>query len=252
MHDLLTPLSYDMTRYNRGGVCGLQRDIMNELIRWKGSNRRKPLILDGARQVGKTWILKEFGRSFDDGYVYINFDQDREMKQIFESSGDTERLIRMISMAAGKKITVGTLLILDEIQECEGAIGALKYFCEEQPEYCVAASGSLLGMALSNGFPVGKVNHIRMYPMTFSEFLLADDSENLRDYMESIERIEPIPDLFFNRLSDKLKTYFVTGGMPEAVKSWTENHNVEELDEILEEIIYTYESFLYTLKSNGD
>ena len=214
---------------------------MEKLEKWKSSDRRKPLLLDGARQVGKTWILKEFGKTFDDGYIYVNFDKDPDMKSLFEQTRDIDRLIELISLSVGKPVTLKTLIILDEIQECEDAIASLKYFCEEHPEIYVAASGSLLGIYLSKGFPVGKVNHIHMYPMTFSEFLIADDAKPLRDYIDSIDKIENIPDVFFSRLTEKLKTYFATGGMPEAVKIWTEEHSTELLDDVLEDIIFAYE-----------
>ena len=219
----------------------MHRDLMEKLEKWKSSDRRKPLLLDGARQVGKTWILKEFGKTFDDGYIYVNFDKDPDMKSLFEQTRDIDRLIELISLSVGKPVTLKTLIILDEIQECEDAIASLKYFCEEHPEIYVAASGSLLGIYLSKGFPVGKVNHIHMYPMTFSEFLIADDAKPLRDYIDSIDKIEIIPDVFFSRLTEKLKTYFATGGMPEAVKIWTEEHSTELLDDVLEDIIFAYE-----------
>ena len=219
----------------------MKRYIINDLEKWKISKRRKPLVLRGARQVGKTWILKEFGKTYKNGYIYINLDQDENYVQLFESTKDIDRLVDMISMASGKSMTTDTLLIIDEIQTSGAALNCLKYFCENRPEYHVAAAGSLLGLHLSDGFPVGKVNFLEMYPMTFSEFLMACGDDNLLAYMDSISEIAPIPDIFEKPLMEKLKMYFVVGGMPEAVKEWSENKDSREADTILDEILLSYE-----------
>ena len=219
----------------------MKRYILNDLETWKNSKRRKPLILRGARQVGKTWILKEFGKTYKDGYIYINLDHDENYIQLFESTKDIDRLVDMISMASGKSMTTDTLLIIDEIQTSGAALNCLKYFCENRPEYHVAAAGSLLGLHLSDGFPVGKVNFLEMHPMTFSEFLMACGDDNLLAYMDSISEIAPIPDIFEKPLMEKLKMYFVVGGMPEAVKEWSEHKNSHEVDTILDEILLSYE-----------
>ena len=200
----------------------MKRLIINQLEKWKNSKRRKPLILRGARQVGKTWILEEFGRTFNNGFVRINFDKEPEMGQFFENTKDVKRIINNLSVALGKPLTKDTLIIFDEIQACDNALNSLKYFCEDAPEYFVCAAGSLLGLKLSGGFPVGKVDFLDMGPMTFEEFLMANSDDNLLNYMNSIENVEQIPDYFHSLFIEKLKTYFIVGGMPEAVKVWSD------------------------------
>lgn len=220
----------------------MKRLILDDLRQWKTSKRRKPLIVKGARQVGKTWVLEEFGKEFKDGYLRINFDKQEEYKQFFQTTKDVRRIITNLAMASGKKITTDTLIIFDEIQACEEALNALKYFCEDAPEYYVISAGSLLGLQLSKGFPVGKVDFLRMGPMTFTEFLLASGDEKYVEYLSGINSIEQIPDAFFNPLTEKLKMYFVTGGMPEAVLAWTEDGDVKEADKILSDILTSYQS----------
>ena len=220
----------------------MQRLIMKELERWKNSKRRKPLVLRGARQVGKTWVLEEFGKSFPDGYVRFNFDRDPEYAQFFSSTKDVRRILQNLAMASGHRITKDTLIIFDEIQACEEALNCLKYFREDAPEYYIASAGSLLGLQLASGFPVGQVDFLEMGPMTFTEFLLADHAENLADYLSSIDEPAAVPDAFFSPLSEKLKCYFVTGGMPEAVQAWTEDKDPREVDKILSDILTSYES----------
>lgn len=220
----------------------MQRSIMRELERWKVSKRRKPLVLRGARQVGKTWVLEEFGKNFPDGYVKFNFDKDPEYAQFFQSTKDVRRILQNLAMASGRRITQDTLIIFDEIQACEEALNCLKYFREDAPEYYVASAGSLLGLQLAGGFPVGQVDFLEMGPMTFTEFLLADHAEHFVDYLSSIQRPESIPDAFFAPLSEKLKHYFVTGGMPESVLVWTEDKDPREVDRVLSDILTSYES----------
>ena len=220
----------------------MKRSIMNDLERWRDSRRRKPLVLRGARQVGKTWILEEFGRSFPDGAVRFNFDKDPEYAQFFRSTRDVRRILQNLAMASGQRITKDTLIIFDEIQACEEALNSLKYFREDAPEYYVAGAGSLLGLRLSGGFPVGQVDFLEMGPMTFTEFLLADHAWNLADYLASVKTFEPIPDAFFAPLVEKLKCYFITGGMPEAVLVWTEGRDPREVDKVLSDILTSYES----------
>lgn len=198
----------------------MERNIMNDLIKWKESKRRKPLVMLGARQVGKTWILEEFGKSFPDGYVKVNFDKQPELHQFFQTTKDVNRIIQNLSFALGQPITKHTLIFFDEIQECEDALNTLKYFCEDAPEYYVVSAGSLLGLMLAKGFPVGKVDFMRLTPMTFEEFLKANGDNNLVEYMKSIDSIETIPDIFNGPLLEKLKMYYIIGGMPEAVKVW--------------------------------
>ena len=230
----------------------MKRLIMDVLTAWKLSKRRKPLVLRGARQVGKTWALEEFGKSFPDGYVRIDFDRDPEYAQFFRTTKDVRRILQNLSLAAGRTITANTLIIFDEVQACEEALGSLKYFREDAPEYYIAAAGSLLGLQLSGGFPVGQVDFLEMGPMTFTEFLLADGSENYARYLSSVNEPEAIPDAFFIPLTEKLKQYFVTGGMPEAVKIWTEDRDPAEVERVLEDIILSYESDLGKHAPNTD
>lgn len=222
----------------------MERLILKDLIDWKNSPYRKPLILEGVRQVGKTWILNEFGKRCYENTAYFNFDENEEYKQFFETSKDVKRILQNLMFASGQTIHPGkTLIIFDEVQDCPKVINSLKYFCENAPEYHIACAGSLLGIALAkpSSFPVGKVNFMQVDPMTFSEFLAAGGDENLVKYMESIEGIEPIPDAFFNPLYEKLKMYYVTGGMPESVLMWTEAHDVSGMQNALSDIIDAYE-----------
>lgn len=220
----------------------MKRRIMQELLKWKDSKRRKPLVLRGARQVGKTWVLEEFGKSFPDGFVRFNFDREPEYAQFFQSTKDVRRILQNLSMASGQKITKDTLIIFDEIQACEEALNCLKYFKEDAPEYYIASAGSLLGLQLAGGFPVGQVDFLEMGPMTFEEFLLADSAENYAEYLSSVNDLEAIPDAFYSPLSEKLKFFFITGGMPESVLAWTEDLDPREVDKVLSDIILSYES----------
>lgn len=222
----------------------MKRLILQELIKWKTSKYRKPLILKGVRQVGKTWVLKEFGRTEYSNTAYFNFDEHYEYKQFFETTKDVERILQNLMMVSGQTIKAEeTLIILDEIQECPEALNTLKYFCENHPEYHVVCAGSLLGIALSkpSSFPVGKVNFLEIRPMNFKEFLLANGDDNLVNYMDSVNVIDTIPEAFFNPLYEKLKMYFITGGMPEAVKAWTQERDVELMQQVLSNIIGAYE-----------
>lgn len=220
----------------------MKRLILEKLEKWKQSKRRKPLLLRGARQVGKTWVLKEFGNTFADGFVHIDFDKQVEYRQFFEQTKDVKRILDNLALATGKKITPKTLIIFDEIQACESALNSLKYFYEDTPQYSVVGAGSLLGLKLASGFPVGKVEFLDMYPMTFTEFLFANGDANLVEYLDSIEKVENIPIAFFNPLEEKLKTYFVTGGMPEAVLNWAEDRDIVSADKVLLDILTAYEA----------
>ena len=160
----------------------MERLILNQLLNWKNSPYRKPLILKGVRQVGKTWILKEFGRRFYENTAYFNFDENEEYKQFFETTKDVNRLLQNLMLASGQKILPEkTLIIFDEVQDCPNVINSMKYFCENAPQYHIACAGSLLGIALAkpSSFPVGKVNFLQIDPMTFTEFLLANGDDNL-------------------------------------------------------------------------
>ena len=217
---------------------------MSKLLAWKNSPYRKPLILKGVRQVGKTWILKEFGKLYYKNIAYFNFDENREYKQFFEATKNVERILQNLMLASGQKIEPeNTLIIFDEVQDCPEVINSMKYFCENAPQYHVACAGSLLGITLAkpSSFPVGKVNFMQINPMNFTEFLLANGDENLAKFIEQIDKIEPIPDAFFNPLYEKLKMYYVTGGMPESVLMWAKARDVNAMQETLFEIITAYE-----------
>ncbi len=222
----------------------MRRYIKEQLIEWKNRKDRKPLILKGARQVGKTYILKEFGEEQYENIAYFNFDHDETLKGLFLSTKDPKRILEQLVFATGKVIKPEkTLIIFDEIQECPDALNSLKYFQEEANEYHIVCAGSLLGIKLSHtSFPVGKVDYLEMYPMTFTEFLLADNQDNLVYYMESITKIEKIPDIIFEQLNEKMKAYFIIGGMPEVVKVWVETKDIEEVTRIQKQILNGYEN----------
>lgn len=222
----------------------MERHILNHLLDWKNSPHRKPLILKGVRQVGKTWILKEFGRRYYENTAYFNFEENKAYKQFFETTKDVDRILQNLMLASGQKILPEkTLIIFDEVQDCPKVINSMKYFCENAPQYHIACASSLLGIALAepSSFPVGKVNFMQMDPMTFSEFLVTNGDENLAEYLKSVDKIEPIPDVFFNPLYEKLKMYYVTGGMPKPVLMWTAARDVEAMQEALSGIIGAYE-----------
>ncbi|MDD3939248.1 MAG: ATP-binding protein [Tissierellia bacterium] len=225
----------------------MERLVMKKLLDWKNSKYRKPLILKGVRQVGKTWLLKEFANHYYKNLAYFNFEEHPEYKQFFESTKDVNRILQNLMMASGEIISIDspedTLIVFDEIQECPNALNTLKYFYENTPYYHVASAGSLLGIALSKpaSFPVGKVDFLEIMPMTFTEFLLANGDGNLVNYMDSIDRIEPIPEAFFNPLYEKLKMYFITGGMPESVRAWALERDVQLMQQVLSNILGAYE-----------
>ena len=232
----------------------LQRFILKKLIEWKNSKYRKPLILKGARQIGKTYILKQFGEENYEGIAYFNFDHDEDLYNLFSKTKDPKRILEQLAFIYGKAILPEkTLIIFDEIQECPNALNSLKYFQEEANEYHIVCAGSLLVIRLSHtSFPVGKVEFLNMYPMTFSEFLIADNCENLVEYMKSIKDIQSIPDIFFNQLEEKLKAYFIIGGMPEAVKAWVNEKDIELVNKIQENILKAYESDFSKLTQNSE
>ena len=222
----------------------MRRFIMDKLIEWKKSDFRKPLILKGARQVGKTYILKEFGKNNYENVAYFNFDHDEGLAELFKNTKDPKRIIEQLILAVGSKIEPGkTLIFFDEIQECPNALNSLKYFCEEASEYHVVCAGSLLGIRLSKtSFPVGKVDFMNLYPMTFSEFLIADGCENLVNYMKTIDEIKEIPEIFESQLIEKLKTYYIVGGMPEVVFNWVNQKDISKVNYIQQSILESYES----------
>lgn len=218
----------------------MERSIYSSLKKWKESPTRKPLILQGARQVGKTYILKEFGAREYSEVVYINCDDNNDMQNMFVDY-DVDRIIRSLSAISGVSIKPSTtLLILDEIQEVERGLASLKYFCEKAPEYHVAVAGSLLGITLHEGtsFPVGKVDMLYMYPMDFEEFLLAMGKEQLVELLRSNSWAALTP--LRGMLTELLRQYYFVGGMPEAVKAYVERGDIWEVRSIHSKIIDAY------------
>lgn len=221
----------------------MKRYAMDKLVYWKNKRNRKPLILKGARQVGKTWLMKEFGKKCFKNTAYINFDSDVRMRRIFEDDYDIQRIIRMINIETGERIIPEeTLIIFDEVQEAPRAISSLKYFCENAPEYAVVSAGSLLGVAIHEGvsFPVGKVESLNMYPMSFREFLIAMGEEALADIIE--EKDYQALNTFSDKYINWLKLYYFVGGMPEAVNDYAECGDVTSVRDIQKQILELYEN----------
>ena len=222
----------------------MKRNAISELVRWQHSNDRKPLILKGARQVGKTWLMKEFGRNYYDNYVYFNFDEDEELKSVFETNKNPHRIIELLSMICEEKIhPEKTLIIFDEIQECPEALNTLKYFKEKANEYHVIAAGSLLGtlLATPKSYPVGMVHLLTIYPLTFDEFLEANDA-GLYAYYKDIGKGQRVEEIFHNRLSEAYNYYLIIGGMPECVASWITYKDPVKISQIQRELIEVYEN----------
>ena len=220
----------------------IKRQAIDQLIEWKNTPHRKPLVLQGARQVGKTWILKEFGRTQFESFAVFNFDENPELKEFFTSTKDVKRILQNLSLVHGKTIQPQkTLIIFDEIQECNAALNSLKYFCEEAPEYCIACAGSLLGVTMSRGasFPVGKVDFRQIHPVSFLEFLEAAEPE-LAAYLNTIAAIEPIPEIFFNRLLERFRMYYISGGMPEAISVLLDDGDIARVQGVLQAILNAY------------
>lgn len=220
-----------------------ERELESRLGVWKSKKDRKPLLLKGARQVGKTSLLKNFGKKEFESTAYFNFDERPDLCQFFETTRDVNRLLDNLSIVHGSPIRPETtLIVFDEIQECKSALRALKYFCENARQYAIAGAGSLLGVTLDNheSFPVGKVEFMEAYPLTFLEFLDAADT-NLAAYVRSLDVHAQIPDIFFNHLLEKLKQYFISGGMPEAARTLLENKDVEGTQQVLSDILKAYE-----------
>jgi len=222
----------------------MERTLIHELLVWKEKENRKPLILKGIRQCGKTYLLKDFGNRYYDTVAYFNFEETDSLISVFEKDYDTKRIILELELFFGKSIKPGTtLIILDEIQECGRALTAMKYFCENAPEYHIVCAGSLLGIALQKqlSFPVGKVDFLTLYPMSFSEFLRACGSETLADYVGSIKKGDTVPEPIGDKLTTFLRQYYITGGMPEVVSTWQKTNNIEEVERVQQNIINSYE-----------
>lgn len=220
----------------------MKRKLLNNLIEWKNDKNHKPLVLEGARQVGKTWLMKEFGRTQYKKVAYINFDRNEKMCKVFEADLDTNRLITAIELDVEFKITPeDTLIIFDEIQECPRAITSLKYFNEDAPQYDIIAAGSLLGVAhhFGTGFPVGKVEFLRLYPLSFTEFL---DAMGKEQFVELIEKQDfEMIKLFNTKFEDLLKQYTYIGGMPEVVQNFVNNKDFKKVRTIQKRILSSYE-----------
>lgn len=222
----------------------MKRNAINDLIKWKHDEERKPMVLRGARQVGKTWLMKEFGKNYYESYVYFNFDEEEELKSIFEVNKNPQRIVELLSMIAGEKILPETtLIIFDEVQECPEALNALKYFKEKANDYHVIAAGSLLGTLLAQpkSYPVGMVKLLDVTPLTFDEFLDATDTM-LYAYYQSITKEQKIEEIFHNRLIEAYNNYLIIGGMPECVSSWIKYKDPARVVQIQKELIQIYEN----------
>ena len=220
----------------------MERALMDKLVEWKNSPRRKPLILNGARQVGKTWLLKEFGRRHFANVAYINLDQNTAMQEQFELGYDIQRLVSAFQFETGEVIKEQeTLVILDEIQECPKALTSLKYFCEEAPGLAVAAAGSLLGITIHSGtgYPVGKVNALDLYPMSFREFLAATGNAGMSELVASND--PAMINSFAGKITPLLRQYYYVGGMPEAAAAFLERGLLEDARSIQNQILSDYE-----------
>jgi predicted AAA+ superfamily ATPase len=222
----------------------MERNLINRLLEWKDGQERKPLILKGVRQCGKTYLLKEFGRNFYEDIAYFNFEGNSPLQDYFIKDMDIGRIITELGVFRKKAIEPQkTLIIFDEVQFCNAALSSLKYFCENAPEYHIVCAGSLLGIALSKplSFPVGKVDFLTLRPMNFYEFLSANAEEQLCSYLKSLPIQEKISSLFASKLEEYLRTYYIVGGMPEAVKSWTAYNDIDKVETIQQRILDSYE-----------
>ncbi len=233
----------------------MYRNIYIELLKWKKSEVRKPLLLQGARQVGKTYIIKQFGRKEYSNLAYLNFEQTPELSQFFEGNLIPEKILENIGFYLGAKITKNTLVFLDEIQVAPKAITSLKYFQEQAPEYHVIAAGSLLGVGVGkeSSFPVGKVNFLRMHPMSFSEYLIAVNEKFTLEKLLENDLDSKIPEPIHNKLTDHFKKYLFIGGMPEAVSSYIKNRDIITVRKIQNDILKAYQRDFskYTTKAQS-
>ena len=221
----------------------IQRDIIEQLKEWKSREEHKPVLLKGARQIGKTWVMEEFGRACFDYVATFNFDRTKELAGVFEKTKDIQRILIELRLFTNVPIEPGkTLLVFDEIQACEGALNSLKYFCEDAPQYHIIAAGSLLGVAVRKkemSVPVGKVQIFQMHPVTFGEFLRASDLQTF-NYVDGLARIEPLPEIILHKLEVEYKRYLVCGGMPEAVTALLGNEGMQRVEDVLQNILDLY------------
>lgn len=235
----------------------MKRKITEQLTAWKNSTKRKPLILNGARQVGKTYILREFGRENYNNTVYVNLEINKIIAAIFEKSNSVSDIIKYLEAEIKERIVPGkTLIIIDEIQSCERAVTSLKYFCEEAPEYHIAAAGSLLGIAVSrekSSFPVGKVNTLQLYPLDFEEFLWATENDILCDEIRNCyETSEPINEALHQKALSLYYDYLIVGGMPEAVKTFVESNSYIDAGLVQASIINNYTADMAKYATNSE
>ncbi|MBQ2973532.1 MAG: ATP-binding protein [Clostridia bacterium] len=222
----------------------MKRTLTEALLSWKNNSEKKPLIIKGVRQCGKTYLLKEFGKEYYDDVAYFNFEENEALGKVFENDFDVKRILFDLGLYLGRTIKPHTtLIIFDEIQVCSRAITSLKYFCENAPEYHIACAGSLIGIALNKptSFPVGKVDFLNLYPMSFSEFVRANGEEVLADYIEGYNGDTIVSELVGSKLSMLLKQYYATGGMPEVVLTWVNTHDIEKVEIVQQRIIDSYE-----------
>lgn len=223
----------------------MKRSVYTSLLEWKESKDRKPLLIQGARQVGKTYIVKEFGGNEYQDFVHLNFERDPDLKQLFKGKVDPHKIIEEIGFYANRKLSLkDTLIFFDEIQECEEAITSLKYFYEEATDYHIIAAGSLLGVAVvkNRSFPVGKVNFLTMYPMSFGEFLWANNENLLYDRILKNRNFEPFSKVIHEKLIDYLKIFLFLGGMPEVVDNYLKNRDISDARKIQKEIVKAYQN----------
>ena len=222
----------------------MKREFLRKLVEWRDNSRRKPLLITGVRQCGKTHTLKEFGSTYFDNVCYVNLESSNNYAAIFDYDFDTRRIVREIELMEQCPITPGkTLLILDEIQEVPRAITALKYFCEDMRELHVACAGSLLGVALRSeniAFPVGKINRMQMFPMSFKEFVVANGQERYIELLSNWDSGREIPEVYSRPLDQLLREYYVVGGMPEVVQEYIHTHDFRIVQEIQDEILADY------------
>lgn len=222
----------------------ISRDIISTFKEWKDAPMRKPILLQGARQIGKTWAMETFGKESFEYCAKFDFDRQEELKSVFQNTKMPERIIKELALFCDVPIIAGkTLIIFDEIQECEEALNCLKYFCEDAPEYHIMAAGSLLGVAVKKRrmtVPVGKIRVIRMYPLSFKEFLRASDIHTY-EYIEQLTAIEKLPEIILNKLKLEYRRYLVCGGMPDAACAMLEKQGMENVDAILQDILDLYE-----------
>ncbi len=222
----------------------MKRIIYSELLKWKQNPKKKPLLVQGARQVGKTYILKEFGNNEYNDLAYFNFEEDNALISIFEKSLNTSSLIQSLELYHEKKINPkDTLIFFDEIQAAPRAITSLKYFCEEAPEYDIVSAGSLLGVSVGNtsSFPVGKVNFMTLYPMNFSEYLVARDSKMLNDFLYKKHNFDSIPEAIHDKFIDHYKMFLYTGGMPEVIAQYLDTGDIAQVRKIQMDILQSIE-----------